>query len=40
MLIHEVGELVVKDDEHGFYGKRALLVPEVGHDVRVDQLVR
>ena len=31
---------MVEDDEHGLYGKLALHVPVVGHDVRVDQIVR
>ena len=38
--VHKVIELVIEDDKHGFYGKLALHVPVVCHDVRVHQLVR
>ena len=40
VLVYEVIELVVEDDEHRFYGKLTLHVTVVGHDVRVDKLVR
>ena len=40
VLVHEVIELVVENDEHRLYGKLTLHVSVVGHDVRVDQLVR
>ena len=39
MLVHEVGKLLVEDDEHRLDGKLALHVPVVSHDVRIDQLV-
>ena len=40
VLVNEVIELVVEDDKHWLYGKLALHVSVVGHDVRVDKLVR
>lgn len=40
VLVREIIELVVEDDKHRLYGKLALHVSVVGHDVRVDQLVR
>ena len=38
-MVHEVSELVIEDNKHGFDGKLDLHVTVVGHDVRVDQIV-